>query len=80
MFKIFSGLALVVALLALGASVRSGSERLAVESAAARVVRTSTLRCGYMVAPPFVAVDPNTKKVSGMNISTMSRRWRAFWA
>lgn len=37
------------------------------ETAYDRVVRTGTLRCGYGVSPPVLAVDPNTGAVSGLD-------------
>ena len=37
------------------------------ESAYARVLRTGTLRCGYMVWPPHIVKDVNTGKLSGLS-------------
>ena len=37
------------------------------ESAYDRVMRTSTLRCGYTPWPPFFSVDPNTGVMSGLS-------------
>lgn len=37
------------------------------ETAYDRVVRTGTLRCGYIIWPPFMDKDPATGKFSGMN-------------
>lgn len=36
------------------------------ESAYDRVMRTNTLRCGYVVFPPWMNKDPNTGKLSGI--------------
>lgn len=36
------------------------------ETAYERVMRTGTLRCGYLVFPPHVIKDPNTGKFSGI--------------
>lgn len=35
------------------------------ESVFARVMRTGTLRCGYLIYPPEIAKEPNTGKLSG---------------
>ena len=37
------------------------------ESAYDRVMRTGTLKCGYMPWPPFFSLDPNTGILSGFN-------------
>ncbi len=36
------------------------------ESTYERVVRTKTLKCGYIIYPPELSVDPNTKELSGI--------------
>jgi ABC-type amino acid transport substrate-binding protein len=36
------------------------------ESTFERVMRTGTIRCGYFTWAPFLTVDPNTKKFSGI--------------
>lgn len=41
------------------------------ESAFDRVMRTGTIRCGYMVLPPHIIKDPNTGKMSGIVYDTM---------
>ena len=38
------------------------------ESVYDRVMRTGTIRCGYNTEPPFVVIDPNTRKVSGAGV------------
>jgi ABC-type amino acid transport substrate-binding protein len=46
------------------------------ETAYDRVVRTMTLRCGWMMVPPFIAADPNSRALSGLNynyIETMAK-------
>ena len=60
----------MIAVFAVGISLFGRPDVRAVhaETAYERVVRTKTLRCGYMIAPPFIAADPNTKKLSGMNV------------
>lgn len=35
------------------------------ESVYARILRTGTIRCGYWTWPPFLTIDPNTKKMQG---------------
>ncbi len=37
------------------------------ETAFERVMRTGTLRCAYVVRPPHIVVDPNTKQISGID-------------
>jgi len=37
------------------------------ETAFERVMRTRTLRCAYVVRPPHLMVDPNTKQISGID-------------
>ena len=37
------------------------------ESAYDRVMRTGTLRCGYIAWPPYFSLDPNTKILSGVS-------------
>jgi ABC-type amino acid transport substrate-binding protein len=36
------------------------------ESAYDRIMRTRTLKCGYITAPPYFTIDPNTKKMGGI--------------
>lgn len=65
-------LALAIAVIALGIAVLrgpGGKETAAPknETAFARVMRTRTLRCAYATWPPYLAVDPNTKKLSGVD-------------
>jgi len=36
------------------------------DSAYSRVMRAGTIRCGYLVWPPYIAKDPNTGAMSGM--------------
>lgn len=42
------------------------------ETAAERVLRTGTLRCGYDVYEPSIIMDPNTKKLSGIFYDLMN--------
>jgi len=37
------------------------------ETAFERVIRTNTLRCGYLVTPPQLTRDPNTKQMGGIS-------------
>lgn len=37
------------------------------ESAYDRVMRTGTLRCGYIAWPPYFSLDPNTRVLSGIS-------------
>jgi polar amino acid transport system substrate-binding protein len=41
------------------------------ESAFERVMRTNTIRCGWLVYPPFFSKDMNTGKLSGLTFETM---------
>ena len=69
-----SEIALVVALSAVTAfavgKYNSASTTVAAkqETAFERVMRTGTLRCGYIISPPFLAVDPATGAKSGLAI------------
>jgi ABC-type amino acid transport substrate-binding protein len=36
-----------------------------------RIQKTQTIRCGYVVYPPFIKMDVNTKKLSGLTVETM---------
>ncbi len=44
-----------------------GESAPAKETAFERVMRTNTLRCGYVVLPPELAKEPNTGKLSGVS-------------
>ncbi|MDD3182555.1 MAG: transporter substrate-binding domain-containing protein [Alphaproteobacteria bacterium] len=64
----FSSLALIVVISALtsfGVS-KVVMQPVKKETAFERVMRTQTLRCGYIVSPPFLAVDLKTGKKSGL--------------
>lgn len=41
------------------------------ESSYDRVLRTQTIRCGYINYPPHLIIDPNTQKMSGISYDTM---------
>ncbi|MEK7801423.1 MAG: transporter substrate-binding domain-containing protein [Pseudomonadota bacterium] len=41
------------------------------ESAFDRVMRTNTIRCGWLVYPPFFSKDINTGKLTGLTVETM---------
>ncbi len=45
----------------------SFSQPIAKETTYQRVIRTGTLRCGYLLWPPFVTLDENTKKLGGFS-------------
>jgi polar amino acid transport system substrate-binding protein len=56
-----------------------------VETAFERVMRTNTLRCGYIVWPPEFNKDPNTGAFSGIDydiITELAKRlnWKVEWA
>jgi ABC-type amino acid transport substrate-binding protein len=36
-----------------------------------QIVSTKTIRCGYVVAPPYTTRDPNSGKLSGLSFETM---------
>ena len=44
----------------------------ATETALARVLRTQTLRCGYVLSEPYLLRDPNTGRFSGIAFDTMT--------
>lgn len=55
------------------------------ESVYARVMRTNTLRCGYILYPAEVMQDPNTGALSGLVVETVSEigkqlGWKIDWA
>lgn len=59
-------LALGLSLMAAPAFAEDGTE-----SAYERVMRTQTIRCGYVVYPPAVIQDPNTGALSGIIYDVM---------
>lgn len=66
-------LALIVALIALAISLARGpGEAGKKETAYEHVMRTRTLRCGYVIDPPHVVKDPNTGSMSGVIVDTMN--------
>lgn len=46
------------------------------ESSFERVLRTGVIRCGYAVGRPYLFVDPNTKKISGLSYDVMNELGR----
>ncbi|MGE4352074.1 MAG: hypothetical protein AB7E52_07800 [Bdellovibrionales bacterium] len=65
-----SVLSLTLAIMALILSVisfQNPKQTTIPETAYERVMRTSTLRCGFYNVPPFITVDPTTQKIGGMN-------------
>jgi ABC-type amino acid transport substrate-binding protein len=70
LFKTLAIIAVSVALswLAFGraSSHTTDTSSPAVETTYARVMRTGTLRCGYVAWPPFFHIDPNTKELTGI--------------
>jgi polar amino acid transport system substrate-binding protein len=63
---------LFATLLALTPLAAHAAEAPARESAYDRVMRTGTLRCGYIVIPPHVIKDPNTGAMSGVIVDMMN--------
>ena len=66
--------ALVAAMVALGVAyfhAPAASVSAKKETAFERVMRTRTLRCAYSIWPPFLMMDPNTKKPSGVDYEVM---------
>lgn len=63
-------LAVILSVVTAYATVRltspQAAQTQAKESAYDRVMRTKTIRCGYIVRPPFFAKDSNTKDLSGI--------------
>ena len=51
---------------------KSGSAPTTKESAYERVMKTGTLRCGYVLYPQFMERDPNTKAFSGIVYDLMN--------
>ncbi len=50
-----------------------------------QVKKTNTLRCGYMIWPPFISQDPNTKEISGFFKDYLEELakgygWKVSWA
>ncbi len=41
------------------------------EAAFARVMKTKTLNCGYIIVPPYITKDANTGKMGGINYEMM---------
>lgn len=68
--------ALVLAVLALALvlfrpAANTGWQQTKKETAFERVMRSRTLRCAYAAWPPYFMIDPNTKKMSGINYEIM---------
>ena len=67
-------LSLVIAVSALASVLISGKSdgprEIKQETAFERVLRTNTLRCGYIVYPPETIKDPNTGKLTGTVVET----------
>jgi len=62
--------ALVSAAIAFGVASHvastSGQSEQKKETAFERVIRTNTLRCGYIISPPYLSLDPTTGQKSGL--------------
>ncbi len=43
------------------------------EPAYARVMETSTIRCGYAISEPWLYLDPNTKKIQGLGADVIEK-------
>ncbi len=69
-----------------GSLIRSESGSGAIQSSVFdRVARSGTLRCGYIVYPPYCLKDPNTKRLSGVFVEAMEAAgkklgWKIVWA
>ena len=48
-------------------------ESVAAESAYDRILRTNTIRCGYILYPPAVIKDPNSGELSGIAVEIMNK-------
>ncbi len=71
-----SFLALAVALVALGVSLSPQTQNAQQETAYERVIKSQTLRCGYVIDPPHVVKDPNSGAVSGIIVDTVNEAGR----
>jgi ABC-type amino acid transport substrate-binding protein len=65
--------ALLIIILAVVCSITAtryftGSQNQKTETAYERVIRTGTIRCGYAMSPPILVKDPNTGKISGLDV------------
>ncbi len=63
-------LALIIAVAALAVVVLRPATNVTSEkkeTAFERVMRTHTIRCAYTVYPPYLMIDPNTKKMTGID-------------
>lgn len=54
--------------LSIWGTLGASQPRTARETALARLQRTGVLRCGFIVAPPFVVFDPNAGRPTGFDI------------
>jgi len=68
--KVFTGFMLAIACTATAALAQQAPAP-AQESILQKVQRTKVIHAGYIPYPPFVLVDPNTKKLSGYFIELM---------
>ena len=65
--------AVTLALLSFFPSSKSSSVSSLSEPAYARVMETSTIRCGYAVSEPWLYLDPNTKKIQGLGADVIEK-------
>lgn len=66
----FAKICFAALVLAVG-SLFAFSARADERSAYDHVTQTQTIRCAYLVYPPFISMDVNTKKLSGLTVDTM---------
>lgn len=64
--------ALFAALLAFMPPAAHAAEASAPESAYDRIMKTGTIRCGYVVWAPYLLKDPNTGAMSGLSLDYMN--------
>lgn len=57
---------LILALAFLLTSIPAMAQEKAKESTYERVMKTQTIRCGYIVYAPTIIIDPNTRQISGI--------------
>src|SRR5437870_4939337 len=66
--------ALISAVVALGVTApwaRRETSAPVQPEAFSRIVSAKTIRCGYVIAPPYTIRDPNTGKLGGLSFETM---------
>ena len=69
--NLFRVLVLAITWMATAAFAQAPAPAATQESILQKVQRTKVIKAGYIPYPPFVIVDPNTKKLSGYFIELM---------